>query len=314
MRSRTPLALVVLTLGVGAQTPADAQDSAAPLAKLAWVDRSGRVLGTVGEPQFLILDPAISPDGQGVATRSQNRQGDLDQAWLHEGNRSRRLTGSTGLSERHMIWSPDGRRVAFSGQAAGGMSNLFVHAADGSGESESLVVSEGMHKWSPAWLPDMRTVVFHTHTPSTDSRDLMALNVDEGTIEMLVESPAREALPRVSPDGRYVAYGSDESGTWEVYVTTFPGSGQRWQISHGGGSWPRWGGGELFYWAGITLVAVPVETATEFSAGPPRPLFTGAQVGMGDGPQEGFNPAYDVTRDGARFVVVQNARQPGGSR
>ena len=309
-------AVLCLALGLataprlGAQAAGSGAGDSGGMAQLAWVDRAGNVLGTIGEPQFLILDPAISPDGQRVATRSRQREGDLDQVWIHQGSASRRLTSSTGVSERHVIWSPDGRRLAYSGQERGGMSNLFVRAAEGDAESRPLVVTEGMHKWSPAWLPDQRTLVFHTHTPATDARDLMSVGVEGGVTELLVESPAREALPRVSLDGRFVAYGSDESGTWEVYVTTFPRSGQRWQITRGGGSWPRWGGSELFYWSGNTLMAVPVETASGFSPGAAKPLFTGAQVGMGEGPQEGFNPAYDVSRDGTRFVVVRNARQP----
>lgn len=295
------LALILITIGLMAQAPASSSQ------QVAWVDRAGKVLGTIGTPMASILDPAISPDGGKVAVRGREQQRETDHLWILEGTSKRRVTTNAG-AERHMVWSPKGDRIAFSVQDQGGVSNLFIRAADGSGKDQPLVVSEGMHKWSPTWSPDARFIVYHIAHPTTNVRDLWFVNVADGRTEPLVESPAAEALPRMSPDGRFVVYGSDETGKWEAYVTTFPKSASKWQVSTNGGVWPKWGKNEVFFWEGNALMAVKIDTGSgrgaSFTFSAPQKLFTGAQAGMGSADLAGFNPAYD-TYDGARFVVVQ---------
>src|SRR5262245_51054894 len=140
---------------------------------LAWVDRSGKVLGTIGQPQAVILDPSISPDGKKVIVRGRDTADETEHAYIHEGTTKHRLTTNEG-SERHEIWSPKGDKVAFSMQIAGqgNVSNLFIRNADGSGKDEPLVVSPGMHKWSPTWSPDGKFIVYHTNDLSTNARDI----------------------------------------------------------------------------------------------------------------------------------------------
>jgi Tol biopolymer transport system component len=273
--------------------------------QLAWVDRSGEILGPIGPRMNSILDPSIAPDGRKVAVRGRAVEGETDHLYILQGTTADRLTTNEGF-ERHMIWSPDGSRIAYSIQNPGGVSNLYVRAADGRGGDRPLIESEGMHKWYPSWTPDASTVVFHTNDPDTQARDLWYVNVATGATEVVVDDPGIQALARLSRDGRFVAYQSDQDGRLDIYVTTFPPSAARWKVSANGGTWPKWSNDALHYWEGNTLVAVPFRNDNGFVAGTPRRLFTGAQAGMGaDNLMASYNPEYDVNADGTRFVVTQ---------
>ena len=307
-----PLLAVVLFGACGGsdtadQAPDQAQQPMDETAnhQLAWVDRSGAVQGTVGPRMNSILDPSIEPGGTRVLVRGRETEGQTDYLHILEGDDARRLTDNEGF-ERHMIWSPDGSRIAYSIQNPGGVSNLYVRAVDGSGGDQPLVVSEGMHKWYPSWTPDGSTVVFHTNNPDTQARDLWYADVSTGETGVLVDDDGIQALARLSRDGRFVAYQSDQTGETEIWVTTFPASDERWQVSTNGGTWPKWSEDELFYWEGNTLMAVPFTADDGFNPGTPTALFTGADVGMGaDNMMTSYNPEYDVTADGTRFVVTQ---------
>lgn len=307
------LAVSLITLGTLAANPAlphtqpqrGRGNQTPTVRQLVWVDRSGDVLGTIGPRMASILDPSISPDGTKVAVRGRRERGDTDSLFVLQGDSAERLTTNEG-AERHMIWSPDGSRIAYSIQDPGGVSNLYVRAADGSGEDRPLIVSEGMHKWYPSWTPDASTVVFHTNDPETQARDLWYVDVASGETGVLVDDEGIQALARLSRDGRFVAYQSDQDGQTDIWVTTFPPSDARWKVSSDGGTWPKWSDDELFYWQGNSLMAVSFTADGDFSPATPRELFTGAQVGMGaDNEMTSYNPEYDVTADGTRFVVVQ---------
>ena len=283
--------------GRGNQTPT--------IRQLAWVDRSGDVEGTIGPRMSSVLDPSISPDGSKVAVRGRQNQGETDHLWILEGMSANRITTNEG-AERHMIWSPDGSRIAYSIQNEGGVSNLYTRASDGSGGDQPLIESEGRHKWYPSWSPDASTVVFHTNNPDTQARDLWYVSVASGETAVLVDDDGIQALARMSRDGRFVAYQSDQDNQMEIYVTTFPRSDARWKVSTNGGTWPKWSDDELFYWEGNSLMAAEFTTDGGFSPGTPRRLFTGEQVGMGaDNMMTSYNPEYDVSADGTRFVVTQ---------
>ena len=205
-----------------------------------------------------------------------------------------------------MIWSPDGERILYSFQDAGGVANLFIREADGSGEDQPLLVSEGMHKWYASWTPDASMVVFHTNILETAVRDLWYVDVATGETGALVEDDGIQALARLSRDGSLVAYQSDQDGQMEIYVTAFPRSDLRVKVSTSGGTWPKWSNDELFYWEGNSLIAVEFSTRGGFTAGSRRTMFTGEQVGMGaDNTMSSYNPEYDVSSDGNRFVVTQ---------
>ena len=310
-------AIPLITLGVLAidHGPLEAQgpgrgDQTPTIRQLAWVDRGGEVQGTIGPRMSSILDPSISPDGMRVAVRGRQQEGETDHLYVLEGVSARRLTTNEGF-ERHMIWSPDGSRLAYSIQNQGGVSNLYIRAADGSGGDQPLIESDGMHKWYPSWSPDAATVVFHTNDPDTEARDLWYVSVASGETGVLVDDDGIQALARTSRDGRFVAYQSDQDGETEIYVTTFPRSDARWKVSANGGTWPKWSDTELFYWAGNSLMAVEFTAEGGFGAGTPRRLFTGEQVGMGaDNTMTSYNPEYDVNAAGTRFVVTQKLERP----
>jgi len=222
-----------------------------------------------------------------------------------QGSEATRLTTNTG-SERHMIYSPDGSRIAYSIQDPGGVSNLFIRAADGSGSDTPLIESEGMHKWYPSWTPDAANLVFHTNDAETQARDLWYINAASGETGVLVDDDGIQALARISRDGRFVAYQSDQDGELEIYVTTFPASASRWKVSTNGGTWPKWSNNELYYWEGNSLIAVQFSGDGGFTAGSRQTLFTGGKAGMGENNMmNSYNPEYDVSADGTRFVVTQ---------
>ena len=273
--------------------------------QLTWVDRSGDVSGTIGPQMNSILDPSISPDGNKVAVRGRQNPGDTDHLWILEGMTANRITSNEG-AERHMIWTPDGSRIAYSIQNQGGVSNLYVRASDGSGSDQPIIESEGMHKWYPSWSPDASTVVFHTNNPNTQARDLWYVNMATKEASVLVDDEGIQALARMSRDGRFVAYQSDQDGQMDIYVTTFPKSDERWKVSMNGGTWPKWSNNELFYWEGNTLIGVEFSTEGGFNPGRTQKLFTGADAGMGsDNMMTSYNPEYDVTPDGTHFVIVR---------
>lgn len=307
------LATAALVLALAA-CGADAPDDVAPMVEdvdptanqqLAWVDRSGAVLETIGPRMNSILDPSISPDGERIAVRGREVEGQTDYLYILEGTEGSRLTTNEGF-ERHMIWSPDGSRIAYSIQDPEGVSNLFIRNADGTGGDEPLIVSEGMHKWYPSWTPDASTVVFHTNNPETQARDLWSVDVSTGETDVVVGDDGIQALARLSRDGRFIAYQSDQDGQMEIYVTTFPASDARWKVSANGGTWPKWSNDELFFWQGNDLMVTSFGDDGGFTFGEPTAVFTGAQAGMGaDNMMTSYNPEYDVSPDGTRFVVTQ---------
>lgn len=311
-----------LTFLDGAQTPQSSTDAAAPQQaarpqqptgpqQLAWVDRSGKVSGPIGQPQDLITDTALSPDGSRVAVRGQEQNN--DDIWIHDMARGTktRITFHPA-AERQPGWSPSGDRVVYFSYRNNDLADLFIHAADGSGEETLLVAGPG-HDYAPNWSQDGKYLIYHVHDPATDNRDLwyVPMTGSDRQPRPFLQTPpnAKESLPKFSPDGRYVAYQSNESGRMEVYVRPFPSGDGKWQVSANGGWWPKWSsqGGELFFFEGNILMTVPVKTQSTFTMGTPQKLFTAEQAGMGT--TSGYNPTYDVTADGKRFVVVQVPRQ-----
>ena len=196
------------------------------------------------------------------------------------------------------LWTPDGQRIVFRSNRSGAF-NLYWKPADGSGEAEQLTSSE--HSQSPySWTPDGKVLAFWERSPQTSS-DIWVLRLDgEHTPEMFLRTPFAEYEPSFSPDGRWIAYTSNESGRPEIYVRPFPGSGGKWQISTGGGIAARWAanGRELFYLNGEQMMVLAVTTGDSFQAGTPRSLFTHVNP-------VGVPPNYAVAHDAQRFVMLQ---------
>ena len=267
--------------------------------RVVWRDRTGKKTGEIGRPQNIIVFPALSPDGRRVAVYAEESQ--QREVWLHEVDRPvrQRLTFESG-NPLYPSWSPDGKSVTYS-RLSDGNRNLYVSRADGSTQSETLVASaadEGASDWSP----DGRSVIYTVEHAETGF-DLWVLdrqaNDGKGEATPFVATQFAERGPQISPDGGYVAYCSDESGTPETYVREFPLASDRWQISENGGCQPRWShdGEELFYLEGSTLIAVELTTGPEFRIGPSKRLFSDPNL-------SGFAWNYDVSA-GGRFVMVE---------
>jgi len=144
----------------------------------------------------------------------------------------------------------------------------------------------------------------------TTAWDVSVLQLSDRKVVPFVGTPANEGGPHFSPDGHWIAYASDESGPWEVYVQPFPGPGGKWQISSGGGTEPMWNptGRELFYRSGDKMMAVDIATQSGFSAGSPHALFEGPYL-LSRSPIAG----YDVSADGQRFLMLKPVEQPSQS-
>ena len=201
------------------------------------------------------------------------------------------------------IWSPDGMRTAFSSNRTG-VFNLYLKPSNGSGTEERLLDSPNT-KHAQHWSADGRWLLYYENT--RDRAGPMGARHDRPnrTPHVVANTPAEEVLAQFSPDGRWVAYPTNESGRFEVVVQPFPDAGGKWQVSTDGGAAPRWraDGNELYFLApNATMMAVPVTAAgTSFEAGTPMPLFA---TGLEGGAPAGAS-GYAVARDG-RFLFIRS--------
>ncbi len=287
--------------------------------QLTWFDRTGKAMGTAGEPDATTLRyPELSPDGRRVAM-DRTVQGNQD-IWLQDlirGGRTR-LTFDTAL-DINPVWSPDGMRIALASNRTG-VFDLYLKPSNGSG-AEARLVNSPNTKQPQDWSADGRWLVYYENNPTT-GRDLWALDmtspdrpsarsgrpepVEGHTPRVVADTRAEELLAQLSPDGRWVVYQTNESGRFEVVVQPFPDAGGKWQVSTAGGVAPRWraDGKELYFLApDATLMAVPVTAAgASFEAGTPVALFPTRIVGGGNVTVN--RPQYAVARDG-RFLINQ---------
>jgi eukaryotic-like serine/threonine-protein kinase len=275
---------------------------------LVWLDRSGRET-PAPLPQMRYFRASLSPDGtKGAISVRGEGQNHLWIADLASGKMSRLSVDAS--ADNAPVWSPDGRYVVYRSDTQGGA--LFRRAADGTGAPERLTSSDGPYHTAYSWTADGSALLF-TAFHSYGLQSIMRLTIAGGLrVETILEGEFAQSKPQLSPDGRWLAYQSDESGRFEVYVRPYPevGSG-RWQVSTAGGTSPRWArnGRELFYYDGAAMMAVPTAGHGDFTAGEPRPLFRW-QPFMGR-----LGPDYDVSAEG-RFLMIGTAppSDPVGSR
>lgn len=269
--------------------------------ELVWFGRGGRLLGTAGSiADYRSL--RLSPDGQRIALVIEDPQARIVEIWIHDLARNvpARFTFDPAI-DRSPVWSPDGRHIVFSSSRKG-HSDLYLKPSGGAGNEEILLESDA-EKHAMDWSRDGRFVLFSQIDPAGEtSRDIWVLPMQaERKPYPLVQTPFREDYPHFSPNGRWVAYQSNESGRDEIYVTPFPGAGGKWEVSAGGGIQPIWSadGKELFYLStDDRIMAFDVrERDSTIEFGTPQPLFQ-APVFAAPGWR------YDAAADGQRFLVL----------
>ena len=302
-----------LMIRTGVTQAQQEQRTPPPRQQMVWVDRDGNVLEKIGDAQAVITGPNLSPDGNMIVVRGRNiRDGD-DDIWIYDLRRNVKFQATRHPSnERQPAWSPDGRSVVYFSYR-NGPANLYMVGGESNGEQEFLLTPH--ETYAPTWSADGKHILYHYHDQTDtlhDNRDLWYVDVEARKPMQFTDTPTfKEAMPRFSPDGKYVSYTADETGKWEAHVKAFP-DGKRVKISVDGGIWPRWNGkgDEIYFWQGNDLVVVSVTTTPEFSVSAPKVLFSGEKVGMGPRTVVGFNTLYEVAPDGQKFIIVQNSLLP----
>ena len=273
---------------------------------LAWADRKGS-LEMISEPKPWGTGQ-LSPDGLRVAN-SVVAGGGAD-IWVFDTVRRtlNRLT-SVGTGQ-NPIWSPDGRRIAFGGTLAG-KSGIYTVPADGSGKPELLVAADTSAA-PTSWAPDGRRLVYLS-TGSDHRSRLWSVTLPDGVSSPLHDTPYTEEDGRVSPDGRWIAYVSNESGANEIYLQPFPGPGGKVRVSTHGGDRPRWSrsGRELYYWGGLNagLAVIDVQTTPEVHVGLPQNLFqlvAGTTFGVAPDEKRFLVEAIPGLQTGRRMEIIVN--------
>jgi Tol biopolymer transport system component len=247
------------------------------------------------QPKFY-GSPRLSPDGKRIAVVVNDVGTDI---WVHDMT-ARTLSRLTfDRSGQRPAWTPDGRRVVYERRGSEG-SDLAWIAADGSSQAESLTVAP-QDQMVESFTPDGRTIVI-AEALLGGKRSISTVSMDSARKpKSLLSSQTQNFSPSLSPDGRWMAYVSDETGRLEVYVRPFPGPGGRWQISKDGGNEPRWSptGREIFFRSGSAMMAAEVHAGAQFASGALYELFRTTSS------PSTFHTNYDVTRDGQTFIMVQ---------
>ena len=258
--------------------------------ELVWLDRKGSTR-RLTEVLRSYSAPRLSPDGRRLAVGAGETYADI---WIYDLTRDAWEQLTSGGVNFIPVWSPDGKRIVFSSNRNGPI-NLFVVPTDRSASPEQLTRT---NTWPTAlsWSPDGRTLLVCDQPQG--GIDISELRLDgERTLRPLLATPALEGAARLSSDGKWMTYQSNESGRFEVYVAPYPGPGGRSQVSTSGGSDPVWSpdGREVFFQSGNKLMAAGIETTPELRAGVPKALF------------EGMFEGFDVAPDGQRFVLTRPA-------
>lgn len=281
---------VVYNTGVGAA-----------LSVLTWEDRSGKEVGRIGEPS-IIANPSLSPDGSRIAVDIADLKASNVDIWLQAANGSDNARFTFDPSEEtNGIWSRDGSTIAYR-SISSDAAQILLKRATGLEKEKALMRVKGVKDdFLPnSWSADGQQLLC---TDLGASREYLVTVAASGERVSLLNNRSNETNGQISQDGKWVAYASDESGLWEIYVSSFPGANGKWQVSRGGGSEPRWRGDgkEIFYLSPTgMLMAVPVNSSGGFSSGAPEPLFQT----HGRAPISSTDIfTYDVTKDGKRFLV-----------
>jgi serine/threonine-protein kinase len=277
-----------------------------PERKLVWVDRSGAV-APLPLPAGVYSGQRVSPDGEKVVLQIADL---TSQLWTFDVERPvlRKLTDGSA-TEYWPTWDPTSRFVGHNSDRHGGPLALYVTPADGSGPAKQVSERESGAQTATSWRRDGRALAFQTYENPGTWGDIWVLSFDDSIPRPFLQSPATEFMGQFSPDGNWMAYVSDASGRWEVYVQPYPGPGGVVRVSLNGGTEPMWApsGQELFYrdLSGRRVYSVSVDTDTDIRFSMPTQLFEGEFRSGGR-----FGRSYDVTPDGQRFLMLEQPPLP----
>jgi Tol biopolymer transport system component len=266
--------------------------------QLVWMNRKGGA-EAVPLPARDYSTVALSPDGLQAAIQIEEGAAGL---WIYDFPRATltRLTSGTDSSQLP-AWTPDGKRVVYRGTRLG-VRNLFWKPADAATEEERLT-TDAENATPGSWSRDGKRLAFTAQTGDTGA-DIWTLSLEDNRkVQVFLNTPADERGPQFSPDGRWLAYVSNESGRDDIYVQPFQGPRRKWHISTEGGSQPRWArsGRELYYRSGDKMMAVDITNGPSFVAGSPRVLFEAPFATYGNNLM-----SYDVAPDGQRFLGIRD--------
>ncbi len=287
----------------GRQTLVAQTGKGAAASQMTWLDRSGRAVGVVGRSGS-IANPSLSPDGRRIAFDQTDPDGRTIGIWIYDlsTETASRLTLDPSLNQMPS-WSPDGKRVVFSSNRKR-FNRLFIKNADGSGSDEQLADLGALQEACWDWSRDGKYQLVRK------DNELWYVTAAGGKATPYVQGKESVRNSQFSPDGRFVAYSSNETGNWEVYVSPFPDANSKWQVSRGGGEEPRWrnDGKELFYLSPEKkLMAVEVKTSGSFEARQPVVLFQ-MRSRQRISSQDVFT--YNINRNGDRFLVNAIVDEP----
>ncbi len=270
---------------------------------LVWVDRNGKEEPLAAESKDY-GGLRISPDGEKVALSIYDPDEKHSDIWIWDFARETltRLTFDEA-NDLTPLWTPDGKRIVFSSAREGDYNSLYWKQADGTGKVELLTSIQDRHLSAFSWSRNGNTLLFEDLHPTSFNADIGALSMeDDHEKTPLLHEEYFEDRPRISPDGRWMAYASGESGESEIYVRPFPDINTgKWKVSTNGGQHPLWSpdNKELFYINGDSVMAAVVETAPTFKAGRPETLFQKSSIFL-------FTQLpWDIHPDGKRFLMLK---------
>jgi eukaryotic-like serine/threonine-protein kinase len=272
------------------------QKAGESVSQLVWFDRKGHEVGVAVKPS-IYGNIALSPNGKFVASDTTDPSSLNTDIYTYDvdSGEAKRLTFDPAIDSMP-IWSPDGKRLVFSDNRESNF-DLYLKNSDGA-EEEKEIPQGGSDRFPNDWSRDGKYILYER------GADLWYVSIPDLKPTEFLKATSTLKTARFSPDGKWVAYTSSESGKWEIYVTSFPDARGKWQVSNGGGTEPQWrgDGNELFYLSpDDKLMAVPVKTGANFDGGTPTVLFQAFPRENVAATSEQF--FYDVSRDGQKFLI-----------